>query len=209
MKRACPRAFLPFLVLLFAACSNMGAGSDPANTEGVFSLFLPPEISLGNQASEEIAADAQAEDEGEEIEPSAEAAPKGRAEDAALAGAELAPANEEDEAANAEEGALAVEAEGLGDAKSSVTASPTVAVSRWLVSMVSAMGFERHESIAPSEEPVLLTVQAGQWKILVLAENAEGAVVARCGLNGVSLSPEEEKPVPLAWQPPDSPSGID
>ncbi len=75
-----------------------------------------------------------------------------------------------------------------------------IAVLRYYLSMVSALGFTLDEEIEPFDEPVSLAVQAGQWKIVAVAEDLDGKPFARCELNGVSLSVGEEKPVALEWE---------
>lgn len=205
------------LLLAFTACSGMGAGSDPKETEGAFLFSLPHAINLS--AIEDISVDdtlssadgdvALGEDdagtaEGEELVISDESVappadkevpkPKPAAQEAtdepAVAVVPLSEEASPDEAA-----ALSEEPDG-----ENAPLEEGIAVLRYYLSMVSALGFTLDEEIEPFDEPVSLAVQAGQWKIVAVAEDLDGKPFARCELNGVSLSVGEEKPVALEWE---------
>lgn len=200
-------SFLFFQLFLLPSCSNMGAGSDPVNSEGTFSFLLPPAISPDSGEAEEgealegeeAALPAGEEGEGAlpiEVAEAVESAP-------ALPIEEVAPPLEEEALAEGGEDAgneAAAGNEDAGEGAEGDEAADLVPVSRYCLYLVSATGFEKNEVLAPSDEPHLFTVQAGQWKILAIAEDEEGRIIARRELNGVSLSAEEEKAISLDWQ---------
>ena len=208
MKRLRSRAARRALILLcaltaFAACSDMGSGSDPVETEGAFLFELPFELKPGAikpKAAEETS-------EGEEpLENAESAAPPADTEEppqeSAKPAVAIAPPHEEAsplEDARSSNGSNA-SAEPLPAANEPLEEG--IAVSRYFLSMVSALGFSQYEEIEPSEKTAKVIAQAGRWKIVVVAEGPNGEPIARCELAGVALSAGEEKAVALEWEAP-------
>ena len=181
-------------LVALASCTDMGAGSDPKETEGALLFALPLEL----KPSEIKAKAAEDAPESDELATDAESAtPPINAEEPAV----------EDEAEETAEESAVVVAPSLEDAAADLPAETEpleegIAISRYSLYMVSAAGFTQEEELAPSEEPVKVIAQAGRWKIIAIAEGESGEAVAACELTGVALSAGEEKVVALEWEAP-------
>ena len=208
--RAAPRVIgLIFAFVALAACTDMGAGSDPKESEGTFLFELPFELKpseIKPKDAEEASDDGGlgADDESaappaKEEEPPQEDTAQELTEEPAVAPAPLPEDTPPDESALAEgssderPGALPAIDEPIEEG---------IAVSRYSLYMVSATGFRQEEEAEPSEEAVKVTAQAGRWKIIAVAEGLDGEAVAACELTGVALSAGEERAVALEWEEP-------
>lgn len=192
--RAARRGAAVFCALFaLASCADMGAGTDPRETEGSFLLSLPPSLRPSEirpkppgPAPDGLEA---AEGDGEALPPQAQdEAPKESPDEVASDGGGTAP-----------ESAPALANGSLADAAPLEEGIP---VSRYSLYMVSALGYKINEEIEPSEEPSRIEAQAGTWKISVVAEGLEGGALARCELSGVALSAGDEAPLALEWEAP-------
>ena len=202
-------AALILALLALAACTDMGAGSDPKETEGALLFALPPALkpseikAKGEEASPE---------DGESVEDAESASPPINAEETAAEGEAQELIEEPSvaldfplEDAAQEESALA---DGLSEDDGAALPAETepleegIAVLRYSLYMVSAAGFRQEEELAPSDEPAKVIAQAGRWKIKAVAEGESGEAVAACELSGVALSAGEEKAIFLEWEAP-------
>ena len=218
MKRLRSRAARRALILLcaltaFAACTDMGAGADPKESEGTFLFALPPALKpseIKPKAAEKTSEGGESLEDTESAAPQAkeeEPAPELAPQESAVALAPLpdnappaAPSPAEKSAAEAD--ALAAESDALAGPLPDEPLEEGIAVSRYFLSMASAQGFSQYEEIEPSEEHVKLISQAGRWKIVATAEGPDGEALARCELTGVALSAGEERAVALEWEAP-------
>ncbi len=186
MKRYIFYAALACLLFL-VDCSN-GLGYDPAETEATFSLMLPALIS---------------KDDGE-ITPSVESQ---ESPDAAKTDAAESLSEDTQNATETLESHAAEYSSGIPLQESKV-ATETFAVSSWHVAMVSATGFDLQEVVAPAEEPITFTVQAGKWKITLLAQDSIGNTIATSEVKGLSISAGDNRAVSfsLEWPSPENPN---